>query len=691
MFLGELNFPVRDLEGIGPAAAGNLSSMGIRSIGQFLRHYPSRYEDRMTTVSLAESSAQRPALSVAEVLRHENFYWKKGSALKVIISDGSETASMLCFGRNFLAKKLPPGLIIRIHGPFERNRYGEIQSGTFIFEEYSDTEISKEFGLILPVYPLSGNLKQGLMRNAMRLALSRYASNIRNELPADLQKKQPMKKKSHCLQNIHFPKNQKLLEAARKSLIFEELFHLQLTVAIRGRSKRQLSSQSKRWDESLPNQLIGSLPFTLTADQMSALEDIRRDVSRPETMLRLIQGEVGSGKTLVAFIACLGIIGMGRQAAFMAPTELLARQHADNAKRILKELGINVAFLSSDVSAASRRSVINALSSGEVDLAVGTHALFSSDVEFHDLGLAIIDEQHRFGVEQRRALSSKGMNPDVLALSATPIPRTLALTAFGDMDVSSIRTMPHGRLPIETHLARMGNESRVYDFVRRELEAGRRAYFVYPLIEESEKSDLKDAENMAKHLGEDLYADFRGALIHSRVEEEKKREIMEAFREGRLDYLVATSVVEVGVDVPEAVCMVIEHAERFGLSALHQLRGRVGRGSDQSYCFLIYSDALSDDGKRRLMAMKEISDGFTLSEEDLKMRGPGDMAGVKQTGFLQFSIADPVRDLEILLDARQKARAVIDADPMLSSAENGDIRDLFALCPPFDENLLSTI
>ncbi|MCK5250276.1 MAG: ATP-dependent DNA helicase RecG, partial [Spirochaetaceae bacterium] len=442
--------------------------------------------------------------------------------------------------------------------------------------------------------------------------------------------------------------------------------------------------------DNLIDRLRKVLPFELTPDQNSSLDDIRQDLASGRPMSRLLQGEVGSGKTLIAFMAALGVIAVGRQAAFMAPTELLARQHADNAARLLEPLGVKVAFLTGDVTGSSRSALTTALGAGEVDLAVGTHALFGSDVGFMDLGLVVIDEQHRFGVDQRRSLTEKGRAVDVLALSATPIPRTLALTAFGDMDVSSIRTMPAGRLPVETHLARMGNESKVYDFVRRELGAGNRAYFVYPLIEESEKSDLKDAENMFARLSAGIFPEFKAALIHSRVDEEDKRRIMTDFREGRLNLLIATSVVEVGVDIPEATCMVIEHAERFGLSALHQLRGRVGRGKEQSYCFLVYAEPLTDDGKKRMMIMKETHDGFVLAEEDLKMRGPGDMAGTRQSGFLRLSIADPVRDMNVLLDAREKAQGIMAKDPGLLGAGMTDLRELFANCPPFDKNLLST-
>ncbi|PIE03942.1 MAG: hypothetical protein CSA76_06860 [Spirochaetales bacterium] len=394
----------------------------------------------------------------------------------------------------------------------------------------------------------------------------------------------------------------------------------------------------------------------------------------------------------MAFLAALGVIAAGHQAAFMAPTELLARQHADNAARLLSPLGVKTAFLSADVPSSARRLLTQSLAEGEIDLLIGTHALFGEDVHFAHLALAVIDEQQRFGVEQRRLLAAKGPENkpvNILALTATPIPRTLAMTAFGDMDISAIHTMPAGRLPVETHLARMGNESKVYEFVRRELEKGHQAYFVYPLIEESEKSSLKDAENMHAFLSEKIFPDVPSALLHSRIEEEEKRRIMQNYRDGRIRILVATSVVEVGVDVSQATCMVVEHAERFGLSALHQLRGRVGRGKEQSYCFLVYNEPLSEEGKQRMRVMKEISDGFLLAEEDMKMRGPGDMAGTRQSGFLKLTIADPVRDISVLVEAREKARELLKKDPGLLNPENALLRDLLDTAAPFDENLLA--
>lgn len=690
MFLGELTYPVSNIAGIGPEAAKSLGALGVLNIAGLIKHYPIRYEDRRKIVPFVDSSSKIPVVTIATVQEQEYIRRKDGWVLKVTVSDDTDIASLLCYGRNFLASKLTLGRKIWLTGSFDRGRYGDLQTGTFFFEDYFENKAPKEFGKILSIYPLSGKLSQTLLRNSIRLALGGYGKGIRDELPDSIRTEMQFPHKEQCLQNIHFPKNPSEHEIARKALIFEELFLLQTGVARIKLLSRQSLSKPRPWSDRLVDILRGKLDFELTSDQIRSIKDIKRDFRNGRSMSRLLQGEVGSGKTLVAFIAALGVIGAGRQVAFMAPTELLARQHADIAVNLLEPLGVKVAFLSSDVKRRSRSSTCSALASGDVDLCIGTHALFSYDVNFLKLGLVIIDEQHRFGVDQRRLLSEKGDSVDLLALSATPIPRTLALTAFGDMEISSIRSMPKGRIPVETHLARMGNEGKVYSFVRREMEANFRAYFIYPLIEESEKNSLKDAQSMFLKLSREVFPEHPTALIHSRIDEEEKRSIMSNFRTGACKILVATSVVEVGVDVPEATCIVIEHAERFGLSALHQLRGRVGRGNRKSYCFLLYSEPLSDEGKRRLITMKDISDGFRLAEEDLKMRGPGDMAGIKQSGFLKMSIADPVRDFQILLQARAEVKKILASKSGLLGEGLENLRSLFETCPPFDENLINT-
>jgi ATP-dependent DNA helicase RecG len=368
----------------------------------------------------------------------------------------------------------------------------------------------------------------------------------------------------------------------------------------------------------------------------------------------------------------------------------LARQHAENAARLLEPLGLRIAFLTGNIKAAGRNNLLTALAAGEVDIVIGTHALFSRNVVYKDLGLVVVDEQHRFGVLQRQAIMEKGDKPDLLMMSATPIPRTLALTVFGDLDVSVIPDLPPGRRPVKTHLAREANENKVYDFIGEELKKGRQAYFVYPLIEADAEKDLKDVQSMAQRLSKKIFPRFKTALIHSKLDDEEKRDIMEQFRRGEIQILAATSVVEVGVDVPNATCMTVEHAERFGLSALHQLRGRVGRGAEQSYCFLVYSDepGLSEDGKARLKVMLENSDGFVIAEEDLKLRGPGQIIGAEQSGYLSLGIADPLRDAALLERARAEAFALLKDDPEFKKNENRIIAEVLQRAPPFSEAVL---
>jgi ATP-dependent DNA helicase RecG len=453
--------------------------------------------------------------------------------------------------------------------------------------------------------------------------------------------------------------------------------------------KHKNRSQGKH-STILQQQLIQRLPFTLTADQDHVLEEINQDLQQPVVMTRLLQGDVGSGKTLVAFLAALPCIEAGHQVAFMAPTELLAQQHAENAAIFLEPLGIRIAILTGTLRSEQRGLLLDSLARGEIDIAMGTHALFSSDVTFHSLGLVIVDEQHRFGVVQRLSLVEKGDLPDLLLMTATPIPRTMALTVFGDLDISTIKTLPPGRKPVETHLAREGNEEKVYRWIEKEIRKGRQAYFVYPLIRQSDKMELKNAEDMFHDLDTNIFPEFSLGLIHSQLPEQEKEETMGKFVSGSLDILVSTSVVEVGVDVPNATCMVIEHAERFGLAALHQLRGRVGRSSYQSYAFLVFSESLTETGKKRLMVMKECNDGFVIAEEDLKMRGPGEITGTRQSGDYGFRIADPAADETILLQAREEARNRLQEDRALSTPDNKVIRRVLTQCPPFSYHYLDS-
>ncbi len=685
MLLGEINHSVTRLKGIGPGTARRLAPLGIISIKDLLLHVPRDYEDRITTVPLREW--ERGAVNtVVKVIAHDYFGFGRKETLKVHVTDGETRAVLVCFNRNFLKNILKEGEKFHIFGHFGY-RYGELQSTAFEVEAYPSKD--GKFGRILPIYPLSGELNQGVIRRAMGEALDNYARHIDEELPPTLRDHYGFYEKNKALGQLHFPDGFDSLTTARRGLAYEELFYFQLLVARRSRSRNLSHRRPEMLPTVLQHRCIDTLSFRLTPDQKTTLREIQQDLNSVRPMGRLLQGDVGSGKTLVAFLSALPVIEAGYQVVFLAPTELLARQHAENAATLLEALGVRIAFLSGNVKKQARQPLLEALKKGQIDLLVGTHALFTGDVTFKNLRYVIIDEQHKFGVEQRGSLVEKGDAPDLLLMTATPIPRTLTLTFFGDLEVSSLRTMPPGRMPVITHLARHGNEQKVYRAVRTELEKGRQAYFVYPRISNSGTGNLKDTEGMYEYLKSKVFPDFSLGMLHSRVREEDKVKLMHAFAKGELQVLVSTSVVEVGVDVANATCMVIEHAERFGLPGLHQLRGRVGRSSLQSYAFLVYSEELSEDGKQRLMVMKQTSDGFRISEEDLKLRGPGEMTGTRQSGSMRLRFADLTGDLSLLEHARKDAFRLIEADPGLLQPQHTRLRRVLESCPPFPEDILA--
>ncbi len=665
MHVAEVTQPVTDLPGVGPTRSEDLARLGITTIGDLLLHVPREYEDRSTPVPLARAQPDRPVNTVAQVVAHSYIGGGPRRTLKVHIRDETGIGVLVCFGRNFLARSLAEGKTIRVYGQFSR-RYGDLQATAFEFEDAEAPP--RKFGIILPVYPLAGRLTQHDLRRAVTAAVKRYGRNVTQELPDSLVRRRDLLPTAQALEAVHLPASLDEPRKGLRTLVYLELFFLQLAIGIRSAERHRSSRPARTLPHVLADRLVETLPFSLTTDQKRVMEEIKSDLEAGIPMARLLQGEVGSGKTIVALLSALMIVEAGHQVALMAPTELLARQHADATARLFATttLDVSVALLSGTVPASTRRPLIDAIASGAVDLVIGTHAVFTPDVAFRNLQYVIIDEQHRFGVLQRAALLQKARRPDLLLMTATPIPRTLALTVFGDMKVSSIREMPSGRLPVETHLARHGNEAKVYEFVRRELAAGRQAYFVYPRIDDTGALALRDAESMWQTLQEEVYPGFSVGLVHSRVADEEKRRTMEQFRRGELQVLVATSVVEVGVDVPNATCMVVEHAERFGLAALHQLRGRVGRGTHQSYCFLVYAEELTDAAKERLKVLHLTTDGFEIAEEDLRIRGPGDIAGTQQAGYLRLRIADLARDMGVMNEARSDAFDMLEADPFLA-------------------------
>lgn len=710
MFLNELKVTVESLAGVGPATAKQFAKLNIFTVADLLSVYPRDYDDRTKKVTLAEFSQHPKVHTICKVVAHSWFGYGKMKTLKIEITDGTANAFLIAFNRSFLEKSLPVGSIISVTGRFEI-KYNELQSTVFeasrlaydgILADYISAPVPDS--ALYPVYPLTEGLSQKNYRKTIGAALKAYGKTISDELPQEIIQERKLLPKQQALLQIHMPKNLEEVEEARRTLIYEELYQFEYKMALRALRHRGTLPSDKKVKESREvtkeefhdslsprqKQLASRLTFELTPDQMKAIMDINADIDRsqvefnammnrefgtagenerpPFNMQRLLQGDVGSGKTLVSFFACLRTIDYGGQCALLAPTELLARQHAENAAKLLEPVNVKAAFLTGNLKSTGRENLVNALREGNIDLVIGTHALFSRNVSYKKLQLAIIDEQHRFGVAQRECIIDKGRvsfgatahTPDVLMMSATPIPQTLALTAFGDLDVSLIKTMPKGRKPVKTLLTVMGNERNVYEAVRKELNAGHQAYFVYPRIgEETEDSDndksLKAAEEMYDFLSNQVYPGITCALIHGKVTEEEQKKILEDFSKGKTKVLIATTVVEVGVDVGNATCIVVEHADHFGLAELHQLRGRVGRSDLQSYCFLIYGKNITEEGKARLKALHESTDGFYIAEQDLKLRGPGEISGTSQSGYLTLAIADLARDKEILKIARYDA------------------------------------
>lgn len=679
MFVREINIPVSSIRGVGPATKKPLTALGLSTVGDLFSHWPRSWEDRTQFHTLADFDRHAKINIAATVISHDWFGFGKMKTLKMLIHDTTgHPAELVCFNRPFLEKQFPINSKITVYGSF-KYAYGSLQASAFEIETNGESTAR-----ILPVYSLSAGISQAQMRKIISIALREYGRGIDSEIPEHVRIAYSIPEKQDLLHSMHAPATMAEATGALQALIFEELFLFEYAIGQRSIERRgrlpqtelpELTAASQHPAASQPpatflqQRLLERLPFPLTSDQETVLGEINEDIASPTGMARLLQGDVGSGKTLLAFLAAVVVCEAKGQTALLAPTELLARQHAETAARLLEPTGMKIAFLSGNVKASGRARLLEKLSTGAIDLVIGTHALFSANVHYHNLRLVVIDEQQRFGVLQRSAIIEKGKesnanhkNPHLLMMSATPIPRTLALSVFGDLDVSVIRTMPPGRKPVITHLAVQENEGKVHDFVKRELAAGNQAYFVYPLIDQSNTTDLASATEMFTKLSDTVFTGTSCALIHSRIPEEEQRSIMEAFRKKQIQLLVATSVVEVGVDVPTATCMVIEHAERFGLSALHQLRGRVGRGSSQSYCFLVYGKNLTESGKTRLRILHETTDGFVIAEEDLKLRGPGDITGIQQSGYIGFILADPIRDYDLLVQARKAAFTLLESN-----------------------------
>ena len=708
MKVSQIKNPVSSIFGIGPQLTKCLAKLNVFTVGDLLEYFPRDYDDRTERIFLKDFASHQKIHTVAKVVSHQWFGYGNMKTLKIIIDDSSAIAELICFNRQFLEKVLTPGSIITVTGQFYV-KYNSLQSSSFEAVKMnvnSNSDLSVLTPLdnrIVPVYSLTEGLTQKALQKAISQAISQYSHGIENEIPDDLIEKHGLLQKQQAIRFIHEPATIQQAFLARKTLSYEELYQFQITLLKRmverkGISKikneENLNSFNNEEKEikmevfvdslsPLQKQFFDSLPFDLTSDQKKVIFEINQEIDKsyqererllnqldrgfppplrnPFSMARLVQGDVGSGKTLVSLFACLRTISWKGQCAFMAPTEILARQHAETMAKLFANLGIRIAFLTGNVKSTGRTQILKAMKQGELDIIVGTHALFSPQVVYKDLRLSVIDEQHRFGVLQRQSIINKGrffehgvnFEQNLLMMSATPIPQSLALTMFGDLDISTIYAKPQGRKEIQTFLVKEGNEFNAYEAVRKELQKGKQAYFVYPAIDSDE--NIKSAQRAFDFLSQKVYPQHKCALLHSKIPVEEQENILQQFYDGTIQVLAATTVIEVGVDVPNATCIVIEQADHFGMAQLHQLRGRVGRGNKQSYCYLIYSKNITETGIERMKALRQSTDGFYIAQKDLETRGPGELNGTLQAGELSFKIADLNRDMQLLQIARTDA------------------------------------
>jgi len=687
-FRDRLLTPIQYVKGVGPKLAKLFEKKGIRTVEDGLYFLPRCYEDRRNLRQISELKAGRKETGFGEILLSGVAFYqnRRKRVFEAVVGDGSGVIRLKWFHGNerYLRDRFKKGLKLIFSGEVRWfNHQKEIYHPDV---EMVDGDIEKDylnFKRIVPIYSETEGLHQRTLRRLMKNILDGYADELSSPIPREIVERQDLIDFSEAFQRAHFPPEGESMETlnlhrsdGHRRIIFDEFFFLELGMALKKRGIALETGISFQTEGALPRRLLDLLSFQLTRSQEKVWAEIKEDLGRPHPMNRLIQGDVGSGKTVVALLASLYVVECGYQAAIMTPTEVLAEQHYLNLHRWIEPLGVKVALLTSSIKGSEREDLYGRIRGGDVQLVIGTHAVIQEAVEFHRLGLAIIDEQHKFGVVQRGLLKKKGENPDVLVMTATPIPRTLAMTIYGDLDVSVIDEMPPGRMPVETKVFPEPGRGRVYRIVEEEVKKGRQAFIVYPLVEESEKLDLKDATRMAEHLQKDVFPEFRIGLLHGRMRSEEKEAIMTEFKEGRIQILVATTVIEVGIDIPNASAMVVEHAERFGLSQLHQLRGRIGRGRYPSKCILLAQYRSSEEAKVRLRAMERTTDGFQIAEEDLALRGPGEFFGVRQSGLPDFRVAHIVRDTPILIEARKEAFRLIQEDPALTHPSHSALKEM---------------
>jgi ATP-dependent DNA helicase RecG len=667
----DLKTSVKYLKGVGPKRAEALARLGIRAVGDLLYHTPHRYLDATTITPLARAQVGVEVSGVGRVVSTGILPTRRGlRVFRAVLKDDSGLLECAWPGQPFLERTIKAGQLLLVTGPVRYYHGRQLTPREFIVLADKEEE-GPDRGLVLPVYPATEGLSHKQIRGLVHQHLDGLLALVEDPHPPALRRRLEVPGLREALAVVHRPDSVAAAETGRRRLAFDEFFDQQLVQArARFLAKRARAGIRFALKKELTTRLKEHLPFTLTADQRNAIREISGDMTAPERMHRLLMGDVGTGKTVVALFAMLLAAENDYQAAMMAPTELLAEQHHATLTRLLAPLELRPELLLGRLPAPEKAAAKERIAAGGARLVVGTHALIQESVRFHRLGLAVIDEQHRFGVEQRAALAEKGDAPDVLLLTATPIPRSLALTLYGDLDVTQLRERPPGRGTVKTALRTDAARRKIYEFIRGECAAGRQAYVIYPVIDESERADLKAATTMAGTLGA-VYPEFQVGLVHGKMKPEERDAVMRGFRDNAVQILVATTVIEVGIDVPNASVMLIEHAERFGLAQLHQLRGRVGRGAAASHCILL-SDV--PEAVSRLQPFTETTDGFAIAELDLRERGMGELAGARQSGGVALRWADFGRDLDLLEGARTAAKAIIDDDPALTAPRHAAYR-----------------
>ncbi|MCX5703657.1 MAG: ATP-dependent DNA helicase RecG [Candidatus Omnitrophica bacterium] len=661
---------IRYIKGIGPKRAKLFHKMSICTPEDLLYYFPKRYEDRTNFISIAKLEEGQTYTIKAQVLakgEHRSFRRRGFSIFEVAVGD--ETGKLFCvwFNQPYLKEYFQVGATLILYGKIERYS-GRLQMNSAEFEIVPEGRSeSLNIGRVVPIYSLPEGITQRYLRQVIKQALDEYLPQVSDFLPYDIRSRNNLFNLAKSLLNIHFPENFTLQKQAYERLAFEEFFLFQLPLALRKAQKKEKKGIAHQIDGQLARSFLASLPFKLTPAQEKVIREIKLDMAKPQVMQRLLEGDVGSGKTVVATLASIMAIQGGYQAAFMVPTEILAKQHYEKISSELNDLKIGL--LTSSANDKEKDKIYQEIRNGEIDLVIGTHALLERNVKFKNLGLVVIDEQHKFGVGQRALLPEKGYSPDVLIMTATPIPRTLAITIYGDLDISVITEMPAGRLPIQTLHFAEGRKQESYEIAKQQLRLGHQVFIVYPVIEESYALDIAGAKKRYEELKKGEFKEFKVGLIHGRLKQEEQDAAMLKFRDRQLDCLVATTVLEVGIDIPNATAMLIEHAERFGLAQLHQLRGRVGRGQAASFCILV-SNAETQEALARIQAMVRYNDGFRIAEEDLKIRGPGEFFGARQYGLTELKIANPLTQMQLLKRAREEALRLVNLDPHLETRPN---------------------